>query len=252
MNLTIDVNDIVSFLLIMTRLATVLTVSPPFRGGGIPARVRVGIAVSVAILVAPIHTVEVDLDAASLIVAVSYQVLVGAMFGFLIQLLLTVPMVAGAMIDGVAGLSASSLFDPLSNTSSTPAARFNQMLAMVILFGIEGHLLIIRGVIRSYEAAPLSGFSVAPLPAVLSESAAQLLLAAVEIALPALVALLMTEALLALAARAAPKLNVMVVGFAVKSIVFMLTFGLTLPLLINSVASLLDRSLRWAVIGAGG
>ncbi|MEM7326850.1 MAG: flagellar biosynthetic protein FliR [Actinomycetota bacterium] len=252
MSLTIDIAAIVSFLLIMTRLATVLTVAPPFRGGGIPARVRVGIAVSVAILVAPIHQVDVDLDAASLIVAVTYQVLVGAMFGYLIQLLLTVPLVAGAMIDGVAGLSASSLFDPLSESSATPAARFNQMLTMVILFGIDGHLLIIRGVIRSYEAAPLSGFSVDPLPAVLTESAGQLLLAAVEIALPALVALLMTEALLALAARAAPRLNVMVVGFAVKSMVFLLTFGLTMPLLINAVASLLDRSLRWAVIGAGG
>lgn len=252
MNLSIDVTTIVSFLLIMTRLAAVLTVAPPFRGGGIPGRVRVGIAASVAMLVAPTQDVAVSLDAASLIVAVTYQVLVGAMFGFLIQLLLTVPLIAGSMIDGVAGLSASSLFDPLSNTSSTPAARFNQMLSLVVLFGIEGHLLIIRGVIRSYEAAPLSGFRLAPLDDVLIESAGQLLLAAVEITIPALVALLLTEAVLALAARAAPRLNVMIVGFAVKSIVFMLTFGLTVPLLINSVAALLDRSLRWAVIGAGG
>lgn len=252
MSLNIDVTSIVSFLLVMTRLAAVLTIAPPFSGGGIPPRVRVAIAASVALLVAPMYTADVKLDAASLIVAVVYQVLVGAMFGFLIQLLMTVPMVAGSMIDGVAGLSASSLFDPLTNTSATPAARFNQMLAMVILFGIEGHLLIIRGVLRSYEAAPLSGFSVDPLPAILSESVGQLMLAALEIALPCLVALLMAEAMLALAARAAPRLNVMVVGFAVKSLVFLVTFGLTMPLLINAVASLLDRSLRWAVIGAGG
>ncbi|MEM7275028.1 MAG: flagellar biosynthetic protein FliR [Actinomycetota bacterium] len=252
MSLSIDVTSIVSFLLIMTRLVTVLTVAPPFRGAGIPGQVRVGVAVGVAILVAPLHQVDVALDPASLAVATAYQVLVGAMFGFLIQLLLTVPMIAGSMIDGLAGLLASSLFDPLTATSATPAARFNQMLAMVVLFGIEGHLLVIRGVIRSYEAAPLGGFRLSSMDDVLSRAAGQLLLAAVEIALPALVALLMTEAVLALSARAAPRLNVMIVGFAVKSLVFMLTFALTMPLLINGVAALLDRSLRWAVIGSGG
>lgn len=194
---------------------------------------------------------DVSLEVFSLLVAIGYQVVVGAVFGFLIQMLLSVPMIAGSMIDGLSGLSASTLFDPTSNSSATPAARLNQMLAMVVLLGIEGHLLIVKGVLRSYEAAPLSGFSVEPLGQILVTGSGQLLLAAVEIALPVLVALLMTEAVLALAARAAPKLNVMVLGFAVKSIVFMLLFALSMPLLINAVASLLDRSLRWAVGSAG-
>lgn len=251
-SLSIDLTSIISFLLIMTRLVTVLTVAPPFRGGAIPPQVRVGVAVSVSILVAPLHQVDISVDVVSILAAVSYQVLVGAMFGFLIQLLLAVPMIAGAMIDALAGLSASSLFDPLTATSATPAARLNQMLAMVVLFGLEGHLLIIRGVIRSYEAAPLGGIRIGSLGDVLGTAAGQLLLAAVEIALPALVALLMTEAVLALAARSAPRLNVLVVGFAVKGMVFLLTFALIMPLLVNGVATLLDRSLRWAVAVAGG
>lgn len=252
MNLTIDPTLVVSFLLVMTRLVTVMTVAPPFSGATVPIRVRVAIAASVSLLVAPLQTIDVPLDVFSLIIAVSYQILVGAMFGYLIQLLLSVPMIAGSMIDGLSGLSASSLFDPLANTTATPAARLNQMLATMVLVGIEGHLLIVRGVVRSYEAAPLSGIQVSSFGSVLSEGAGQLLLAAVEISLPILVALLLTEAVLALAARAAPRLNVMVLGFAVKSIVFMLAFALTVPMLINGVAALLDRSLRWALAISGG
>ena len=252
MNLTIDPTTAVSFLLIMTRLVTVLTVAPPFQGSAVPVRIRVGIAASVGLLVAPLQPTEVSTDIASLITAMVYQVVVGAMFGYLIQLMLSVPLIAGSMIDGLSGLSASSLFDPLSNSSATPAARLNQLLATVILFGIEGHLLIIRGVIRSYEAAPLGGIRIASMGALLTEAAGQLLLAAVEISLPVLVALLLTEAVLALSARAAPRLNVMVLGFAVKSIVFLLVFAVTVPLLINGISALLDRSLRWAIAASGG
>jgi flagellar biosynthetic protein FliR len=212
----------------------------------------VAIAASVGLLVAPLQTAEVSLDVASLIVAIGYQVVVGAMFGFLIQLMLSIPLIAGSMIDALAGLSASSLFDPLSNSSATPAARLNQLLATVVLVAIEGHLLIVRGVIRSYEAAPLSGLAVQTWGSTLTDAAGQLLLAAVEVSLPLLVALVLTEGVLALAARAAPRLNVMVLGFAVKSIVFMLAFALTVPLLVNSISVLLDRSLRWAIAGSGG
>lgn len=210
------------------------------------------IAASVSLLVAPTQPVDVSLDVLSLIVAVTYQVIVGAFFGYIIQLMLSVPMIAGSMIDGLSGLSASTLFDPSSNSSATPAARLNQMLALIVLVGMDGHLLIVRGVVRSYEAAPLNGFQVGLVGPLLLEASGQLLLAAVEIALPVLVALLMTEAVLALSARAAPRLNVMVVGFAVKSMVFMLLFAISLPLLVNAVATLLDRSLRWAVGGVGG
>lgn len=251
MSFSLDPSLIVSFLLVMTRVVTVLTVAPPFRGSTMPVRVRVAIAAAIGLLVGPRVPVEVELSAVPVFGAVIYQVVVGALFGFVIQLLLSVPLVAGSMIDGLSGLSASSLFDPMADSSATPAARLNQLLASMILIGIGGHLLIVRGVIRSYEAAPLSGLQVESLGNLMSEGAGQLLLAAVEVSFPLLVALLMTEAALALAARAAPRLNVMVVGFAVKGLVFMLAFGLTVPLLINAVSVLLERSLRWAMAGVG-
>jgi flagellar biosynthetic protein FliR len=113
-------------------------------------------------------------------------------------------------------------------------------------------LLVIRGVLRSYQAAPLSGIRIDSLPVALTDSVGELLLAAVEIALPLLVALLMAEVVLALAARAAPQLNVMVVGFAIKSLVFTIGFAVGLPLVVNAVSALLERGLRVAIQVTGG
>lgn len=256
MSFSFDPSLVVAFLLVMTRVVTVLVVAPPFTGAVMPNRTRVALAAAIGFLVAPrVHPVIADdlsLEIEALFASLTYQVLIGALFGFLVQLLLSVPLVAGSMADGMSGLSASSLFDPMANTAATPAARLNQLLTSMILVGLGGHLLIVRGVIRSFEAAPLSGLRTEALGDLLSDGAGQLLLAAVEVAFPLLVALLLTETVLALAARAAPRLNVMVVGFAVKAVVFLLAFGLTVPLLINAVSVLLDRSLRWGLAVTGG
>lgn len=252
MNLAVQPDTVVAFLLVMTRLIAAFAVAPPFGGSFIPIRVRVAIAASVSFVVAPLHVGEVPVEVASLTAAVAYQVVVGALFGYVVQLLLSAPIVAGTMIDFLAGFSAGGVFDPFSNSSATPAGRLNQLIALVILISLEGHLLIIRGVVRSYEAAPLHGLRMDSVATVLSEGVGQLMLAAIEVALPVLVALLLTEVVLGLAARAAPRLNVMVVGFAVKSLVFLFGFSLTLPLMINAVATLLDRSLRWAMGMTGG
>jgi flagellar biosynthetic protein FliR len=247
----LEPDAVAAFLLMMIRVVTVLTVAPPFRGATVPMRVRAGIAAAVSFLVASDVDLGMEMAVLPLVVAAAYQVLVGAFFGLIIQILLTVPLIAGAMIDGVSGLSASSLFDPTAETVATPTARLAQLLTSLVLIGTGGHLLIVRGVIRSYQAAPLAGFEVDALGDLLGRAAGQLLLAAIEVALPVLVALLMAETVLALAARAAPRLNVMVVGFAVKALILMLTFSISVPLLVNAVARLLDQGIRWALTGTG-
>lgn len=252
MNVSVDPGQLITFLLVMTRLMTVFVVAPPFAGVFVPVRVRVAMASAIALVVSPAQALTVPLEIGPLMVALVYQVVVGGLFGYLIQLLLTAPLMAGSFIDHLTGFSAAGLFDPFAATSATPAARLNQLVTSVIMVLLEGHLLIIKGVLRSYEAAPLSGIRIDSLRTVLAQGVGQLVLAAIEIALPLLVALLLTEVVLALAARAAPQLNVMVVGFAVKSLVFTMGFAVGLPLLINGSASLLDRSLHWAVPVSGG
>jgi flagellar biosynthetic protein FliR len=248
---------IVAFLLVTTRMVATLTVAPPFGGSSLPIRVRLAVAVAIGLMVAPRQPPEVTSEigsapAGSILMIVAYQVLVGALFGYVIQLLLSASLIGGAFVDHLAGFSSGSLFDPFANAAVTPTARLNQLITTIVLVVTDGHLLIVRGVLRSYEVAPLDGFRVETLGPLLERGAGILLLAALEMTFPLVVALLLAEVVLGLAVKAAPRLNVMVVGFALKSLVLLLAFALTLPLLINGVASLLDRSVRWAVAGVGG
>ena len=68
--------------------------------------------------------------------------------------------------------------------------------------------------------------------------------AAIEIAAPLLAALFLAEISLGLLSRAAPQLNVFVLGFPLKILLTLLLAGLALPLLPDAVSSLLEHTLR--------
>ncbi len=257
MNLAIAPGVLLSFVLVMTRLLTVFTVSPPFNGTLIPNRIRVGLAVALAISVAPQQPIVLEAgiggwSTGSLMVAIIYQVVVGALLGFIVQLLMSSLQIAGAMADFSGGLSSAAIFDPFTQSSAAPMGRLYQLIGVTTLFIMNGHLMIIRGVLRSYEAAPVSGLRVESIAKVMSEGVGQLMIAAVEISFPILVALAMTEVVLALATRAAPKMNIMVIGFAVKAMVLVSLFGIALPLVIKAVATFVTRALQWGVTLVGG
>ncbi len=246
----------VTFLLVSTRMIATLSVAPPFAGGMVPIRVRLGLSVAIGLLIAsdPPETslLSLPIKTSELVVAIGGQVLVGVAFGFMIQLLLTAVQVAGSVIDMSVGFSAGSLYDPMTRSSSAPVARLFQLVSMVILISVNGHLLIIRGVLRSFEAAPLGSLNVEAFGTLFSQGLSHLFVAALEIGFPILAALLLAEVALAIATRAAPKMNIMTIGFGTKSMVLLLVLGLGLPLLVNATVNLLDTALRWGAALIGG
>lgn len=247
MQLDIATEAVVTFLLASTRILATLLVAPPFNGGLVPVRIRLALAVSIGMLLASgagPETATPPLDVPSLVLAIATQVLAGLVFGFFVLLLMSAFQIAGSIIDLSSGLSAGTLYDPVTQSNVAPVGRLYQLVSLALLVSLNGHLLIVRGVIRSYEAAPIGTVAIEPLGAGLTRAAGQLFVAALEIGFPVLAALLLTEVALGIASRAAPRMNIMMVGFGVKSLVLFLVLGLGLPLLVNATGTLLDDALR--------
>ena len=247
MQLDLATDAVVTFLLASTRILATLLVAPPFNGGLVPVRIRLAAAVSIGLLLASgvgPQTSPPPLDVPSLVLAVATQALAGLVFGFFVMLLMSAFQVAGSIIDLSSGLSAGTLYDPVTQSNLAPVGRLYQLVSMALLVSLNGHLLIVRGVIRSYEAAPIGTVATGPLGAGLARAAGQLFIAALEIGFPVLAALFLTEIALGIASRAAPRMNIMMVGFGVKSLVLFLVLGLGLPLLVNATSTLLDDALR--------
>lgn len=255
MQLDVAPETIVAFLLISTRMLATLSVAPPFNGGLVPVRIRVGLAVSIGLLLASgpaADATAVSLEVPALMMAIVSQVVVGLIFGFFVQLLMAAFQLAGSIIDLSAGLSAGTLYDPMTLSQTAPVGRMYQMVSLALLVALDGHLLIVQGVIRSYTVAPAGVIRTEALGPALTEGGGQLLVAALEVGFPVLAALMLTEVALAIASRAAPKMNIMAIGFGVKSLVLFLVLGLGLPLIANATSNLLEIGLRSGSALIGG
>ncbi len=251
MSVSFDPAFFVAFLLSTTRFAAWLSISPPF-AGIVPAKVRAGLAVALGLAVTPqlAANPELPTTALPLAAAVLFQAAVGLALGFLVYVIFQAVSAAGSSIDMFAGLTASMLYDPTTRSAASPVGRLYQMLGMVVLFLSGGHLLLISGLVRSFDAAPVSGFRFDRMAELATEGVGSFLLATVQIAAPLLGALFVTELLLGLASRAAPQLNIMVVGFGVKSIVLVMLASAAFPLVVLAIPDLTSRSLElmWALV----
>ncbi len=238
---------LVAFLLAMVRTVAWLSVSPPFNGAILQPRIRIGVAVALSWLMAdrvPID--EVELGAGSLAIAMGYQVFIGVSLGFVIRLYFVAFEMAGSMIDFSSGLSIGAIYDPISGNQNAPVARFYGLTATVLLFVGGGHLLILSGYMRSFEAAPLSGPSFDQLGLALIGGLGVFFIAALEIALPLAAVLIITEIGLALLARAAPQANVLMIGMTVKALVLVTLLTTAITVLPWAVENLADQATRAA------
>ena len=242
MTLEIAPATLVGFVLALVRASAWLMTAPPFAGRSIPARVKVGLATAIALAVGPRAAAgTVPVDTVPLIGAVLVQILVGVALGFVAQLILSAVTAAGGLVDLFGGFTISTAYDPLSLSQSAVLGRAYQLLATVLLFAVNGHLVLVDGFLRSFEAVPVGGLRFANLAELLTRDLGLLFVAALEIAAPVLAALFLADVALGLLTRAAPQLNAIMLAFPLKILLTLALLGFALPLLPGSVDGLLDR-----------
>ncbi|MGD9705391.1 MAG: flagellar biosynthetic protein FliR [Acidimicrobiia bacterium] len=247
MELAIDPAVLVGFCLALVRTTAFVVICPPFNMPAIPVKVRTGIAVAISIAITGRVTPgTVGLDTASFVSALFAQAIAGLALGIFVMVLFSAIQSAGELIDLQVGFSLGSVLDPLSGNTAAPIGRLHQILGLAIVFAVNGHILVVRGFLRSIDAVPVGGIDLGRLAEELSSLLTVLLAASIEIALPILTALFCIEVALGLLGKAAPQMNILVLGFAVKAMAAFALLATTIVLLPESTQSLLERAMRSA------
>lgn len=244
MTITADYDLLVGFLLALVRASAWLVLVPPFGTRAIPVQVKIGLAAGLALPVASKLAENPPApEVVPLVGAIVAQVGIGVALGFLVYLFFAAVQSAGELIDVFGGFTVAPAYDPLSNAQSSTFGRFYQLLATTLLFATNGHLLLVRGFLTSFDAVSanptLDDFSEGFIDAF-----GTFFLAAIEIAAPLLAALFLAEVALGLLSKAAPQMNVFLVGFPVKIILSLALVGLALPLMPGAVSSLVEGAIK--------
>lgn len=247
MNLELASSTLVGFCLALVRTTAWIVICPPFNSPAVPKRVRIGLATAIAFAIThTIAPIAPQMQLVPFVMAILTQALGGLALGFTVFLLFHAIQSAGDLLDLQVGYSLGAVLDPISGASAAPIARFHQMIATVIVFAINGHVLVVRGFTRSVEAVPSGMIDLGAFAQQLTTMLSTYFAAAVEIAMPVMAGLFLAEIALGLVGKAAPGLNVLVIGFALKTFVAFGLLGLTLVLLPETSESLITQAVRAA------
>lgn len=228
------------------RVLALFSVAPVFSQRAIPLRLKVGLALLIAICAQPVLGVQpvISINSAQALGTVVQQVVIGLSVGFAVRLVMAAVEVAGEVIGLQMGLNFASFFDPTSNAQLSAVARFMVQIATLLFIVINGHLLVLMAVLKSFEAFPVDGnFLQAIAQMRLHEMGSAVFASAFWIALPMIAMLLFVNLVLGIISRVAPQMNIYAVGFPVTLTVGLLGLVATLPLLEQPMVALLQKGI---------
>jgi flagellar biosynthesis protein FliR len=208
-----------AFMLVLARVSPLFLLAPLFSARQLPARARGVAAVALAVGMAPIVSrgQRLPLDPLGLGSLVGKEIMVGLAFAFAVGVVLTAVAVAGSFLDVLSGFSYGSLVDPLTGSQSALLSQAYALIGLMVFIAIGGDALVLQGLARTYELVPLRELPSLPtLTAGVQLAFVAIFRAALELAAPVILALLITDAAFGLMTRVVPALNVFAVGVGAK------------------------------------
>lgn len=220
-------NNFQSNILIFARVMGIFSFNPIFSRRNIPASVRIGASLALALVIASsqLGYSEVEYNSAgTFALAVVMETFVGFVLGFITQLFLSTILVAGDVMDTQSGLGMAKIFDPASGVQMPLFGSVTTYMFILYFFVTNAHLSYIKIFALSFEIIPLGVDSInMNLGMLIVEYFGTILTLAAKLAIPMIVAQLLLEICMGILMKAVPQIQVMVVNIQVK-----LLFGLIL------------------------
>ena len=220
------VRTVCACLLLGLRVAPVFALAPPFSLTRMPVSFRVlfGLGVAACLVAADPAATRIDeISAGYLVAAGARELLLGLVFVMAFQLMFGMLYIAGRTIDIQAGFGLALLIDPASQNQTPLVGTLFVYAAAAVFFALGGHQDLLRLMEASLRAIPLG---TGQLHADALERTAAFLgvmsATAFGVAGGAILSLFLADTAIALLSRTVPQMNVLVLGFQVKTLLLLL------------------------------
>lgn len=237
---------------LLVRPGAVVMATPLFGTPFAPALVRLGLTVLLAFAAAPIVPVP-DVNAPGVLTLVTVrEFMIGLAIGLAVRLLVAVAEGAGHLTGYQVGLSFGAMIDPQSGVRNTTLAILYTNLALVLCLLLDVHHEVVRAWIASYQALPIGiGGIDASLWTMVTRALGFIFIGALRLAAPVIAVLLVVEVMMGLMSRAAPSLNLLVVGAPLRLPVGLLVVAASLAAMPTLISRLIPRAFELATLAAG-
>ncbi|TDK68326.1 flagellar biosynthetic protein FliR [Sapientia aquatica] len=239
-----------SFLWPLTRILGMIAVAPVFGSRSVPVMIKVSFGVVLAVLIAPTLNNVPTIDPVSLdgMLITIEQLIIGVAMGFTIQVVFASVDLAGDLMGMSMGLGFASFYDPQTRATTPALSQFLTLITTMLFLTLDLHLALLSTLVESFTTLPI-GLGIpnhASMWMRIAGTGSIIFTSGVQLALPIIAALLVTNIALGILTRAAPQLNLFGIGFPITMSVGFIMVMVILPYLAEPIKKLLELGIVFA------
>jgi len=238
---SISVAQAQEFFLAFTRIMATIIHIPVLGGRMVPNQVRIGLGILLTMFLIPwqtLPTAAVSIGMIAYVIAIGKELLIGTVAGYSADLVFGVVQMAAEAMGLGSGFSSNRIFNPAIGEAGSSFEQFFVLLATMYFLAIDGHHQVLVALQKMFEVVPIQGTIPFSDPTLLLQITSQMIQAGIQLALPILAALLLTDLSLGLLARITPQIQVYFLGLPVKLGISLLAMGLVIVMVLPIVGNL--------------
>lgn len=226
-------------IMVFARLIGFIRLAPVFNRKEIPGMVKICLCLIMTIVITPFVKSDLMLMD-SFFLSILLNIVVGALVGYMAQLILLAIDAGADMINMQMGLSSAMVLDPTTSSQVSILSKIMSLLGILIFINLGGVYWLIRALIRSFEIFPIYATSI-PLNEIVNmqyliSMSSNVLYMGLQIAAPVLLATLGQDIILGVISKTAPQVNVFQLSFLFKPVLGAAIMVWILPMLFNIIS----------------
>ncbi len=225
---------------IFARLLGFIRFAPVFNRKEIPGMVKISLVLLFTIILTCVAKPDVKVVETSFVLSILLNMVVGAMIGYVAQLILLAIEAGGDMVNMQMGLSSAMVLDPTTSAQVSIVGKCFQLLGLLIFIQLGGIYWLLQAFMHSIEIFPLDAV-VIPLKQLVNmdylvQLSSNVLFMGLQIASPVLLATLGQDIILGVISKTAPQVNVFQLSFLFKPVLGAAIMVWILPMLVNVIS----------------
>jgi flagellar biosynthetic protein FliR len=202
------------------RIMALLSTAPVIGEGLVPLPVRALLSLVLAFLMLPLTKGGAMPDPFSLhgVVAMFEQAVIGGVIGLALQFAMAVVSMLGFLVSSQVGFSMAQMNDPVNGQASDVVSTLLSLVAILVFFSIDGHLVLAAVLGESFRAWPVGGGYGPLLLQTVALNVGWVFSAAVLLAVPIVFSTLVVQVGFGFLNRVAPSLNLFSLGFSLVTL----------------------------------
>lgn len=244
---------VLTFAYALPRILGLFVVLPFLSRQMLPGMLRMGVAVSMALMVVPTVlplAADAEMEPLRMMAIILKEAAIGVVLGFLVAILFWAIEAIGFFVDNQRGATMSSSMNPFTGVSTSPLGiLLNQ--GITVFFFVSGGFLVLMGALyETYALWPVASFW----PSFHLNDALfflgqldRMMYLGIVMAAPVILAMFLSELGLAMVSRFAPQLQVFFLAMPIKSAVAMLVLAIYIPFLFDYLWPELRQTLELPV-----